>query len=60
MLQIECDKCKKELNIPGAILFSPPKDESDWEVYKFHFCSKCYTSLLDWIYTEDGVKISKM
>ena len=38
-----CDKCKKELNDFGAILFSPPDSES--RVKKFHICKECYKKM---------------
>jgi hypothetical protein len=39
-----CDKCKKELDDFGALLFSPPDRESN--VKKFHLCKDCYNSLV--------------
>ena len=38
-----CDKCKKELNDFGAILFSPPNKEN--LAKKFHICKDCYEEL---------------
>ena len=38
-----CDKCKKELNDPGALLFSPP--DSSANVRKFHICKGCYDQI---------------
>jgi uncharacterized protein with PIN domain len=35
-----CDKCKKELEDFGALLFSPPDKEGN--VKKFHICKECY------------------
>lgn len=37
-----CDKCKKELDDFGALLFSPPKNN---EVKKFHLCKECYEKI---------------
>ena len=39
-----CDKCKKELNEFGAIMFSPPDNENN--VKKFHICNECYNKIL--------------
>lgn len=36
----KCDKCGDELVEFGAILLSPPDEEST--VKKFHICKKCY------------------
>lgn len=38
-----CDKCKKELDDFGALLFSPPNEES--LVKKFHLCKACFEEL---------------
>ena len=35
-LTIKCDKCLKELEEPGALVFSPPSD--DGRVEKLHLC----------------------
>ena len=37
-----CDKCKKELDDFGAILFSPPEGHN---VKKFHICKTCYNQI---------------
>jgi uncharacterized protein with PIN domain len=39
-----CDKCKRELEEFGAVLFSPPNKEK--MVKKFHICKKCYEEML--------------
>jgi hypothetical protein len=39
-----CDKCKKELDDFGGILFSPP-DENN-KVEKFHLCRACYEEII--------------
>ncbi len=41
-----CDKCKEELVVPGALVFSPPVDNM---THKFHICATCYKSLLEFI-----------
>lgn len=38
-----CDKCKKELEEFGGILFSPP-DENN-KAKKWHICKKCYNEI---------------
>jgi len=40
-----CDKCQKELTDFGAILFSPPTNDST--VKKFHICKDCYQKITD-------------
>lgn len=39
-----CDKCKKELEEFGAVLFSPPDKENN--VKKFHLCKECYQKII--------------
>jgi hypothetical protein len=38
-----CDKCKKELTDFGAILLSPPNNDS--MVRRFHICKECYEKM---------------
>lgn len=38
-MTIICNKCNKELDRPGALLFSPPYGKI---VYKYHICIECY------------------
>ena len=38
-----CDKCGKELDDFGALLFSPPNGN---DVKKFHICKECYSKLI--------------
>ena len=47
MLDIKCDKCNTSINIPGAIILSPP----DWRnsVIKIHLCIKCYDLIFEWL-----------
>ena len=40
-----CDKCGNELMAFGAILFSPPNDNS--EVKKYHICVECYHEIVE-------------
>ncbi|MBS3071955.1 hypothetical protein J4408_03115 [Candidatus Pacearchaeota archaeon] len=40
-----CDKCKKELEDFGALLFSPPDEDNNTR--KFHLCRKCYTEIIE-------------
>jgi hypothetical protein len=37
-----CDKCGKELNDFGGLIFSPPKGRT---VRKYHICKNCFDSL---------------
>jgi hypothetical protein len=39
-----CDKCEKELTKFGAILFSPPDEES--KTLKLHVCVDCYNEIV--------------
>ncbi len=50
-LNIKCDKCGKELDEPGALVFSPPSNNKD--VMKYHICKTCWAKLADWIYDND-------
>jgi len=43
MIKPICDRCGKELEEFGALLFSPP-DEDD-KVIKYHLCKKCFNAL---------------
>ena len=43
-IQPKCDRCGKELKKFGAILLSPPDEQST--VKKFHICVDCYEELL--------------
>ena len=40
-----CDICKKDLDDFGAILLSPPDENS--RVKKFHICKDCYDELVE-------------
>lgn len=40
----KCDKCGQELTEFGALLFSPPNENS--EVKKLHVCQACYADML--------------
>lgn len=46
MLKIKCDKCNKELDKQGALVFSPPCNS---KVLKWHLCIECHRSLVEWI-----------
>lgn len=51
MLKLKCNKCGQELNQPGALVFSPPK-ENLWAkglVEKHHLCWRCWEILLCWL-----------
>ena len=45
-MKIICDKCDKELESPGALLFSPPQDHHTSYCVKLHLCVKCYNKLM--------------
>lgn len=40
----KCDKCHRELEDFGGLLFSPPDGEN--KVRKFHICRGCYEKML--------------
>ena len=58
MLNIKCYLCKKELNEPGGLLFSPPekfeyeKEEPFWAgmVNKYHICPGCFLDIMAFIH----------
>jgi len=47
MLKISCSKCFKELDRPGALIFSPP-NQHDF-CFKTHLCQGCYEELINWL-----------
>ncbi len=52
-----CDACGKELQEPGALLFSPPPTvEKHAPVTKYHVCVPCYRELLDRFFEKDDKK----
>lgn len=56
-LDVRCDVCGHELNVPGALVFGPPDD--DGNVTKYHVCIfKCWDDILG-ILTGDAVAVEK-
>lgn len=51
MLDIKCDKCKKPINKPAALVFSPP--DSKQKVKKYHVCMDCWFYLEKYIEEDD-------
>jgi hypothetical protein len=45
-LIIKCDKCKRELDVPGALLFGPPENDT---CVKWHLCAFCYDEALEFL-----------
>ena len=46
-ISFRCAMCKEVSNVPGAILFSPPKIHVCQEVVtKHHICGNCYHNIL--------------
>lgn len=41
MIAVDCYVCGRELNEPGALMFSPPDPEHDDRVAKVHLCVGC-------------------
>lgn len=50
MLKLNCDICGKELQEPGALLFSPPEGNPKCECIKLHICVKCFDIMLKQLY----------
>lgn len=42
-----CDKCKKELETFGGLVFSPPHSSHN-TVNKYHVCRDCFAKLIEW------------
>ena len=49
-MKIICDRCGKELQQQGSLLFTPPNEKS--ETTKYHFCIECYVVVMGLIFTE--------
>lgn len=55
-IEVNCDKCRKELNAPGALVFGPPEKVVDvsavsvglFTSLKFHLCTSCFADLMVW------------
>lgn len=45
MFEIICDFCGEKLDLPGALIFSPPNDEGI--CVKKHMCVLCYAQSLE-------------
>lgn len=45
MIDVRCFACQEGLDVPGALLFSPP-DKGDACV-KFHLCSACFVRTVE-------------
>lgn len=41
MIKVFCSVCNKELDKPGALIFSPPEENYNL-VAKHHLCEECY------------------
>ena len=46
-MTIRCSKCGRILEVPGALVFSPP--DEDGACMKFHVCVECFKRLRDWL-----------
>jgi hypothetical protein len=44
MLELKCDLCDRQLQEPGALVFSPPTQEA-WLVEKYHICADCWPAI---------------
>ncbi len=45
-LHFNCDKCGHPINQPAALLFSPPLDDDEFKVKKYHICNECYKEVV--------------
>ena len=52
MLNFKCYLCKRELNEPGALLFSPPEkfEYHAGMVNKYHICADCFLDIMAFIH----------
>ena len=55
-MKIKCDKCGEEMEVPGALIFSPMEKRWDDRVMdhkpiteKYHICVNCWEELKKWI-----------
>ncbi len=55
MIQVFCVKCKKELNEPGGIIYSPPEEPACIvsKADKMHLCLACYGEFIKWLETSE-------
>ena len=53
MLILYCNICGRELEEPGALLFSPP--DKYGQTLKYHLCKKCYQKL-SWLINSECAK----
>lgn len=44
-----CKRCNEPLDVPGALLFSPPRGRAIEDVSKFHLCEKCYQAVCEFL-----------
>jgi hypothetical protein len=49
MISVTCVKCRKELDLPGAIVLSPPTENYEGKVWKYHVCFHCWAKLEKWL-----------
>lgn len=54
MLKITCEVCERELDEPGALLFSPPILDDKYHItpqatlcIKYHLCRHCYNKIME-------------
>ena len=56
MIKVNCIRCGYELDLTGALLFSPPDDMDSVE--KYHICRQCYYKVKEYLdrisYIDDG------
>ena len=55
MFKVECRRCGKELDVPGALAFGVP--DTDGSVNKHHICVFCWDELLCWLYNDGDVVV---
>lgn len=56
-LKLNCDICGDKIDEPGALIFSPPKNNSmPMEVDKIHVCINCWQNKINKIINETSKK----
>jgi len=51
-LTITCNRCGKELDEPGALVFAPPNKKGGTR--KFHICERCWHGLMTWLLNDSN------
>ena len=50
MIRAHCFRCQRELDLQGALVFSPPRTNLQTTFAdKYHICVSCWKMLLAWL-----------